>query len=609
MTGKALKTTGKVKVNGQEEDGLTKYQKLIGFVPQDDVMIRTLSVRDNISFSAGYRLPADLSEEEVTKRVNETIDVLGISHVQHSIIGDERTRGISGGQRKRVNIGIELVTDPSVLFLDEPTSGLDSTTATALCQTLKKIARDRQMTVVSVIHQPSLTSFLEFDDLLLLGKGGQVVYFGPVNEAPKYFENIGFSMPAHCNPADYYLDLCQGAIPRKGHPAFQWPELFDIWEGHRTGKGSNLTSRASLSLSVNDAKAVSDDTSMLEHAWEMASHLVSSTYYYCEDYIINFFVDLSDMLMNCCKPDPIRVTPGFLKQLRLCVRRSLKQVFTTPYAFVMELMLHLGVGILISVAAENIAYIGPYPDPICSLTPVPFRPDCFLPSSDNYKQIANFMCFGVLFASIAAASATFGNEQVNYWRECAAGLQSIPYFIAKFIANFPRVVGAALFFFIAFDIRFQNTASSNELYLIIFGLYWFGFSIGYVVSQTVSPLYSAMVGVLVALIFSLGLAGVNPSLKEVNDYEPPGRQIPWYVSGPRWTLEAFYVSQVKYYYKLPAGAEFSGAPYLNIQSGLENSGYNINAFPRDIRAIFLCGFGWSMFALYLMLVSYRDKKR
>jgi ABC-type multidrug transport system ATPase subunit len=101
-------------VNGEQLDGLSKYSKLVGFVPQDDIMIRELTVRDNISFSAFYRLPATMTSQEISARVNSTISELGIPHVQHTIIGNEHTRGISGGQRKRVNIAIELVAAPKV---------------------------------------------------------------------------------------------------------------------------------------------------------------------------------------------------------------------------------------------------------------------------------------------------------------------------------------------------------------------------------------------------------------------------------------------------------------------------------------------------------------
>lgn len=84
-------------------------RKVVGFVPQEDVMIRSLTVRDIITFSASYRLPASLTRAEIDERVTECLFELGIPHVQHSIIGDELTRGISGGQRKRVNIAIEMI--------------------------------------------------------------------------------------------------------------------------------------------------------------------------------------------------------------------------------------------------------------------------------------------------------------------------------------------------------------------------------------------------------------------------------------------------------------------------------------------------------------------
>src|SRR3546814_19932220 len=94
-----------------------------------------------------------------------------------------------------------------VLFLDEPTSGLDSTTSASLCRTLKSIARERSMTIVHVIHQPSITAFHEFDDLLLLGKGGRAVYCGPLNEAQGYFTSIGITLPHNNNPAKSHLIL------------------------------------------------------------------------------------------------------------------------------------------------------------------------------------------------------------------------------------------------------------------------------------------------------------------------------------------------------------------------------------------------------------------
>lgn len=109
------------------------------------------------------------------------------------MIGDETTRGISGGQRKRVNIGLELAGAPLALFLDEPTSGLDSTAALNVCEILKRLTR-LGITVVSVIHQPRFEIFSKFDDILLILPGGRTAYMGPVSEIQRYFKEMGFQV-------------------------------------------------------------------------------------------------------------------------------------------------------------------------------------------------------------------------------------------------------------------------------------------------------------------------------------------------------------------------------------------------------------------------------
>lgn len=111
--------------------------------------------------------------------------------VQHSFIGDENTRGISGGQRKRVNIGIELAAAPLALFADEPTSGLDSTSALQVATTLQGVAA-LGVTVVAVLHQPRYEIFEKFDELLLIAPGGRTAYLGPQNEVVNYFESLGY---------------------------------------------------------------------------------------------------------------------------------------------------------------------------------------------------------------------------------------------------------------------------------------------------------------------------------------------------------------------------------------------------------------------------------
>merc|ERR1719277_1933114 len=127
-----------------------------------------------------------------------------IDHIQNKIVGSVEQRGISGGQRKRVNIGLELAAQPTVLFLDEPTSGLDSTSSLAVALSLKRMCQ-LGMSSIMVIHQPRYSLFTLFDDVLLLGKGGQTVYLGPSVGAKSYFEGLGFVMPANENPADWFM--------------------------------------------------------------------------------------------------------------------------------------------------------------------------------------------------------------------------------------------------------------------------------------------------------------------------------------------------------------------------------------------------------------------
>ena len=138
-----------------------------------------------------------MTPEEVVRDVTRVLELGGI---QHSVVGDEETRGISGGQRKRVNIGMEMVADPSLLFLDEPTSGLDSTTTFAVVRALTCLSR-KGSNVIAVLHQPSYQVFEMFDDVVFLAKGGYSVYVGPARRALEYFSELGFDRPPLVNPA------------------------------------------------------------------------------------------------------------------------------------------------------------------------------------------------------------------------------------------------------------------------------------------------------------------------------------------------------------------------------------------------------------------------
>ncbi len=171
---------------------------------QEDYMLPTFTPFEAFKFIADIRLSFK-SEEEKIEIVNKVIDFLGLGRCKDTYVGDNRIRGISGGEKKRTSIGLELLINPSIIFLDEPTTGLDSTTALNLISFLNRLAKTGR-TVVSTIHQPSSEIFSEFDKMCLL-VDGNVVYHGGARESTHYFSKIGLPVPAHSNPTDFYMKV------------------------------------------------------------------------------------------------------------------------------------------------------------------------------------------------------------------------------------------------------------------------------------------------------------------------------------------------------------------------------------------------------------------
>lgn len=151
------------------------------YVTQEDVLLGTLTVKETIAYSASLRLPSNTPKHEVKALIQSTILELGLEDCADHLIGNWHLRGISGGEKKRLSIALEIITQPHLLFLDEPTSGLDSASAFFVAQALRNVAR-RGRTIITSIHQPSSEVFALFDDLLLLSSG-ETVYFGEAETA------------------------------------------------------------------------------------------------------------------------------------------------------------------------------------------------------------------------------------------------------------------------------------------------------------------------------------------------------------------------------------------------------------------------------------------
>uniref|UniRef100_J3MK27 ABC transporter domain-containing protein n=1 Tax=Oryza brachyantha TaxID=4533 RepID=J3MK27_ORYBR len=198
-----MKMRGDILINGRREKlgfGTSAY------VTQENMLMATLTVTEAVRYSAQLQLPEFMAVAEKRARADSAIRQMGLAAVAGVRIGGRVCKGISGGQRRRVSICVELLASPALLFLDEPTSGLDSAASYHVMSRIARIARRDRMTVVAAVHQPSTEVFELFHGLCLLA-GGKTVYFGPASDAIGFFEANGFPCPLRMNPSDHFLRM------------------------------------------------------------------------------------------------------------------------------------------------------------------------------------------------------------------------------------------------------------------------------------------------------------------------------------------------------------------------------------------------------------------
>eukprot|EP00775_Hariotina_reticulata_P007451 gene7451-7661_t len=210
---------------------------MTGFVPQFDLLHETLTVTENLGNSACLRLPVSKKAahsqrarmKEVFHVVGEVMSLMALNKVANQVVGCSGARLLSGGQRKRAAIGVELVAKPSLLWLDEPTSGLDAAVAYDVVEALKN-SSERGMNVLAVMHQPRCSIFNMFDTCLLLSSNGYVVYAGPQHLAAPFMSFLGFRPPPGENEADFLMDVISGVVPRPGDPNYVPTQLARMWD-------------------------------------------------------------------------------------------------------------------------------------------------------------------------------------------------------------------------------------------------------------------------------------------------------------------------------------------------------------------------------------------
>ncbi|KAK8711987.1 hypothetical protein V6N13_147241 [Hibiscus sabdariffa] len=262
------------------------------YVMQDDLLFPMLTVEETLMFSAEFRLPRSLSKTKKKARVQALIDQLGLRNAAKTVIGDEGHRGVSGGERRRVSIGTDIIHDPIVLFLDEPTSGLDSTSAFMVVKVLQRIAQSGSIVIMS-IHQPSYRILNLLDRLIFLSHGN-TVYGGSPEMLPSFFAEFGHPIPDNENKTEFALDLIRELEETPGgtRGLVEFNKSWQARKNQRTGFSmkSNLSLKDAISASISKGKLVSGATN--------DSNLTSSVPTFANPFWIEMIVIAKRSMLN-----------------------------------------------------------------------------------------------------------------------------------------------------------------------------------------------------------------------------------------------------------------------------------------------------------------------
>ncbi|NWU97191.1 ABCG2 protein, partial [Upupa epops] len=308
--------SGDILINGAPQPA--NFKCTSGYVVQDDVVMGTLTVRENLTFSAALRLPKSVKEEEKKERVNQILKELGLSKVADSKVGTQFIRGVSGGERKRTSIGMEIITDPAILFLDEPTTGLDASTANAVLLLLKRMAKQGR-TIIFSIHQPRYSIFRLFDNMTLLA-AGRVLYHGPAQQAIDYFQSIGYRCEPYNNPADFFLDIING---------------------------DSTVAAANSTEETNTAESPEEHTKP-DATWaETLADKYSDSTYYQETRTALEKISVGNPKKTKALFQQITYATSFLHQLKWVSKRTFKNLVGNPQASIAQLCVTAVLGLLV----------------------------------------------------------------------------------------------------------------------------------------------------------------------------------------------------------------------------------------------------------------------
>ncbi|XP_053163666.1 broad substrate specificity ATP-binding cassette transporter ABCG2-like isoform X2 [Hemicordylus capensis] len=464
---KGLKS-GQIFLDGKLMD--TKFHQCSAYVVQEDILTGTLSIRENLQFSASLRLPVQRnSNAEKKLKVDAVIQELGLQDCADTKIGTEFLRGVSGGEKKRCSIGMELITSPSLIFLDEPTTGLDANTANAIMQLLHRLSR-KGRTVIFSIHQPRYSIFRLFDHLTLMNKG-EIIYAGPVEEATTYFNSIGYHCEQFNNPLDFFLDVISG-------------EVVQSQPRHDLGnKKNHHFSNSNSSLDKNP----------------LSSHYRVSSYYEELQKELN---GLQSPLNQCCDTTSSKASyaTSFGHQLYVVSCRNVKHLLRNPQTSIGQLLMGIVFSLLVGLLYYQI-------------------PDTMPEALQNRLGAFFFLVLTQIFGNLSAVELFIYDRKLFIHESARGYYRTSAYFLAKVFADLlpNRILPVLLFSSISyFMMGLKYNAESFFLHVLSLSLTNLAaVSMAFLVSASVNTFAVANILIALPYVFMMVFGGFLVNLNSM----------------------------------------------------------------------------------------------
>ncbi|XP_012063523.1 PREDICTED: ATP-binding cassette sub-family G member 4-like [Atta cephalotes] len=445
--------TGRIMINGQKRN-MSEFRKLSAYIMQDDNLQPFLTVQEAMFIAADLKL--DLDHHQKSQKIDKILVAMGLDESRYMITGV-----LSGGQRKRLGIALELINNPPVMFFDEPTSGLDSTSSKQCLALLKQLAQEGR-TIICTLHQPSAILFNMLDHLYVIANGN-CVYTGSTHNLVPYLNSIGFVCPTHYDPVDFLMEICNGDYG---------PHISKLMELIENGKSNKWRSTKTVYLNKRQETITSQQIAKRSYSFEIEFRRTS----YC-------------------------TYDNFWRQLCILIKRNVIRLFRDKVLMLTRISMHLTIALIVGTLYFKIGQDAAY-------------------VLDNYS----LSYYNIMFLTYSAFSATMvtiplelpilKREHFNRWYKLRS------YYLAGKVADFLiQLTSTFIYTIIVYYMSGQLPESRRfGLYMLMcFVISLVGQTIGFIIGCSLKIQNSVIFGPFAIMPFVV-LSGFFVHTKDVNPY-------------------------------------------------------------------------------------------